>query len=64
MSILYCQISAVAEDVAEMVTPPAVIDDVERDTVGAVLSMVSSVTVVLAVMLLMGVPLYVPEKRQ
>ena len=49
LSVLYCQISAVADEVAEMVTPPAVIADVERDTVGAVLSMVSSVTLVLAV---------------
>ena len=49
LSVLYCQISAVADEVAEIVTPPAVIADVERDTVGAVLSMVSSVIVVLAV---------------
>ena len=64
LSVLYCQMSAVAEDVAESVTPFAVMFDVVSETVGAVLSMVSSVTVVLAVMLLIGVQLYVPENRQ
>ena len=57
LSMLYCQISAVAEDVAVIVTPLAVMLDVERDTVGAARSMVSSVIVVLAVIELIGVPL-------
>ena len=57
LSMLYCQMSAVAEDVAEIVTPLAVMLEVERDTVGAVRSIVSSVIVVLAVIELMGVPL-------
>ena len=64
LSMLYCQISAVAEDVAAIVTPLAVMLEVESDTVGAVLSIVSSVIVVLAVIELIGVPLYVPENRQ
>ena len=64
LSMLYCQMSAVAEDVAEIVTPLAVMLEVESDTVGAVLSIVSSVIVVLAVIELIGVPLYVPENRQ
>ena len=55
--MLYCQMSDVAEDVAEIVTPLAVMLEVESDTVGAVRSMVSSVIVVLAVIELMGVPL-------
>ena len=57
LSVLYCQISAVAEEVADIVTPLAVMPDVESDTVGAARSMVSSVIVVLAVIELMGVPL-------
>jgi len=57
LSMLYCQMSDVAEDVAEIVTPLAVMLEVESDTVGAVRSMVSSVIVVLAVIELMGVPL-------
>ena len=57
LSMLYCQMSAVADDVAEIVTPLAVMLEGESDTVGAVRSMVSSVIVVLAVIELMGVPL-------
>lgn len=57
LSVLYCQISAVAEEVAEIVTPLDVMLDVESDTVGAARSMVSSVIVVLAVIELIAVPL-------
>ena len=46
---LYCQISDVAEDEAEIVKPLAVILETEQDTVGAVRSMLLRVTVADAV---------------
>ena len=45
--VLYCQISAVAEDVALIVKPLAVIALVENVTVGAVLSIAVNVTFLL-----------------
>ena len=47
LSELYCQISAVAEDDALIVTPFAVMLLVVKDTVGAVRSMAVSVTFLL-----------------
>ena len=41
---LYCQISAVAEEEAEILKPLAVILDIEQDTVGAERSSKGSVT--------------------
>ena len=55
--VLYCQISAVAEEVAEIFSPLAVISDTEQETVGAVRSMLSRSTVVDAVIVPMEVPL-------
>ena len=54
---LYCQISDVAEDEAEIVKPLAVILETVQDTVGGVRSMLFRVTVVEAVM----VPIDTPE---
>ena len=47
LSVLYCQISAVAEEDAVIVTPFAVMLLVVKDTVGAVRSMAVSVTFLL-----------------
>ena len=55
--VLYCQISAVAEDVALILNPFAVMLLTEQDTVGAVRSMESRSTVVDAVIVPMLVPL-------
>ena len=52
--VLYCQISEVADDVAEILKPLAVILDVLKETVGAVRSMLSRFTVVDAVIVPMG----------
>ena len=54
---LYCQMSDVAEDEAEIVKPLAVMPETEQDTVGAERSMLLRVTVVEAVM----VPIDTPE---
>ena len=56
MFVLYCQISEVADDVAEILKPLAVILDVLKETVGAVRSMLSRFTVVDAVIVPMGTP--------
>ena len=61
---LYCQMSDVAEDEAEIVKPLAVMPETEQDTVGAERSMLLRVTVVEAVMVPIDTPEYVPEKRQ
>lgn len=53
---LYCQISDVAEDEAEIVKPLAVILETEQDTVGAVRSMLLRVTVADAVIVPMDTP--------
>ena len=42
--MLYCQISAIAVEFAEILKPFAVIDEMEKVTVGAARSMVLSVT--------------------
>ena len=55
--VLYCQISEVADDVAEILNPLAVTFDVLKETVGAVLSILSRLMVVDAVI----VPIYVLE---
>jgi len=47
--VLYCQMSEVADDVAEILNPLAVMLEVLKDTVGAVRSMLSRLTVVDAV---------------
>lgn len=47
--VLYCQMSEVADEVAEILNPLAVMLDVLKDTVGAVRSMLSRLTVVDAV---------------
>ncbi len=49
LSVLYCHISAVAEDDADIVTPFAVMFEADSETVGAFRSIVSSVMEVLAV---------------
>ena len=54
---LYCQMSAVAEEDAEILNPLAVMLETEQDTVGAERSMLFRVTVVEAVM----VPTDTPE---
>ena len=54
--VLYCQMSEVADDVAEILKPLAVILDVLKETVGAVRSMLSRFTVVDAVIVPMGTP--------
>ena len=53
---LYCHISDVAEEDAEIVKPLAVMLETEQDTVGAVRSMLFRVTVVEAVMVPMDTP--------
>ena len=55
--VLYCQISAVAEDVALILKPLAVILEVLHETVGAVRSKASRSMVVDAVIVPMLVPL-------
>lgn len=55
--VLYCQMSAVAEEVALILKPPAVMLLTEQDTVGAARSMASKSMVVDAVIQLMLVPL-------
>ena len=55
--VLYCQISAVAEEVALILKPLAAILDVLHETVGAVLSRASRSMVVDAVIVPMLVPL-------
>ena len=47
--VLYCQMSEVADEVAEILNPLAVMLEVLKDTVGAVRSMLSRLTVVDAV---------------
>ena len=54
--VLYCQMSEVADEVAEILNPLAVMLDVLKDTVGAVRSMLSRFTVVDAVIVPMGTP--------
>ena len=54
--VLYCQMSAVAEDVPPILKPFAVILLTEQETVGAVRSMASKSMVVDAVIQLMDVP--------
>ena len=54
---LYCQMSDVAEEDAEILKPLAVMPETEQDTVGAVRSMLLRATVVEAVM----VPIDTPE---
>ena len=56
-SVLYCQMSAVAEDVALILNPLAVMFEALHETVGAVLSRASKSMVVDAVMVPMLVPL-------
>ena len=53
---LYCHISYVAEEDAEIVKPLAVMLETEQDTVGAVRLMLFRVTVVEAVMVPMDTP--------
>ena len=55
--VLYCQISAVAEEVALILKPLAVIFEVLHETVGAVRSRASRSMVVDAVIVPMLVPL-------
>jgi hypothetical protein len=55
--VLYCQMSAVAEDVPLILNPLAVILLTEQETVGAVRSMESRSTVVDAVIVPMLTPL-------
>ena len=55
--VLYCQMSAVADEVALILNPLAVIFDVLHDTVGAVLSRESRSIVVDAVIQPILVPL-------
>ena len=54
---LYCQMSDVAEEDAEILKPLAVMPETEQDTVGAERSMLFRVTVVETVM----VPIDTPE---
>ena len=61
--MLYCHISAFAEDFAVSFIPDAVISLADTVTVGAERSMASSETVVDAVIVPIGVPEYVPSKR-
>ena len=58
--VLYCHISAVAEDVADILNPFAVILDTEHDTVGAVRSRELRSTVTEAVIVPIDTPAYVP----
>ena len=53
---LYCQMSEVADEVADILKPFAVILETEQETVGAERSMLLSVTVVEAVMVPMDTP--------
>ena len=55
--VLYCQMSAVADDVALILKPLAVMFDVLQETVGAVLSIESKSMLVDAVIVPMLVPL-------
>ena len=54
--VLYCQMSAVADDVADILNPFAVTFDVLNVTVGAALSMELRSTVVEAVIVPMDTP--------
>ena len=53
---LYCQMSEVADEVADILKPFAVILETEQETVGAERSMLLSVTEVEAVMVPMDTP--------
>ena len=53
---LYCQMSAAAEEDAEILNPLAVILETEQETVGAVRSMLLRVTVADAVIVPMDTP--------